>query len=74
VRLCGTGIVADVVDTFEPHEGDMHRGLRYEAAEVARCLHAGATESALMPHAETLRLMEAMDEVRRQVGVRYPGE
>jgi hypothetical protein len=31
-------------------------------------------ESALMPHAETLRVMEAMDQVRRQVGVRYPGE
>ena len=74
IRLCGTGIDADVVDTFEPHEGDMHRGLRYEAAEVARCVHAGVRESALLPHAETLRLMEAMDEVRRQVGVRYPGE
>jgi hypothetical protein len=37
-------------------------------------MHEGARESALMPHAETLRLMEAMDEVRRQVGVRYPGE
>ena len=74
VRLLATGIGGGVLDSFEPHEADMHRGLRYEAAEVARCLHAGATESPLMPHAETLRLMEAMDEVRRQVGVRYPGE
>jgi predicted dehydrogenase len=50
------------------------RGFSYEAAEFARCLVAGATESPLMPHAATLRVMETMDEVRRQVGVVYPGE
>ena len=52
----------------------MHGGLRHEAVEAARCVAAGETESPLMPHAETLRVMEAMDEVRRQVGVVYPGE
>lgn len=60
------------LDRYEPEVRD--HGFRYEAAEVARCLHHDALESPLMPHAETLRVMEAMDEVRRQVGVRYPGE
>jgi hypothetical protein len=50
------------------------RGFSYEAAEFARCLAAGERESPLMPHATTLRVMETMDEVRRQVGVVYPGE
>ena len=50
------------------------RGFSYEAAEFARCLTSGTAESPLMPHAATLRVMETMDEVRRQIAVRYPGE
>lgn len=72
VRLVSNA--GEVLDTFRPPEGEMHGGLRYEAAAVARCLAEGQLESPLMPHAETLRVMEAMDEVRRQVGVRFPGE
>jgi hypothetical protein len=60
------------LDRWEPEV--LEHGFRYEAAEVARCLADGLVESPLLPHAETLRVMEAMDEVRRQVGVRYPGE
>ena len=50
------------------------RGFSYEAAEFARCLVAGERESLIMPQATTLRVMETMDEVRRQIGVTYPGE
>jgi predicted dehydrogenase len=50
-----------------------HR-LDFEAAEVARCVTAGLRESPLLPWSETLAVMETMDEVRAQVGVRYPGE
>ena len=39
-----------------------------------RCLAEGLTESPTMPLAESVALAEAMDEIRRQVGVRYPGE
>ena len=49
-------------------------GLGNEAAEVARCLGEGLRESPLVPHAQTLRLMAQMDDVRRQVGVHYPAE
>ena len=50
------------------------QGLGNEAAEVARCLAEGLRESPLVPHDRTLRLMAQMDDVRRQVGVRYPAD
>jgi predicted dehydrogenase len=53
---------------------DHAHGFAYEAAEFARCLTSGAAETESMPHATTLRVMETLDEVRRQIGVRYPGE
>jgi predicted dehydrogenase len=42
------------------------KGLRYEAAEVARCVREGATESTAMPLDETISIMETLDEIRRQ--------
>jgi len=60
------------VERFDvPHEG---HGLRHQAAEVGRCLRAGLTESPILPLAETLSIMETLDEVRRQIGLRYPSE
>jgi predicted dehydrogenase len=49
-------------------------GYHYQAVEVARCLRAGLTESPVMPLDETLTLMETMDTLRAQWGLRYPGE
>lgn len=54
----------------EPHQG---HGLRHEAAEVARCLAEGLTESPVMPLDETVAILRTMDEVRRQIGLTYPG-
>jgi predicted dehydrogenase len=45
-----------------------------EIAEVARCLRAGLIESPLIPHADTIAIMELLDEARAVVGVKYPGE
>lgn len=50
------------------------RGLQYEAAEVARRIADGDTESPRLTWQHTLDVMRTMDEVRRQVGVAYPGE
>ncbi|GAA4627016.1 MULTISPECIES: Gfo/Idh/MocA family protein [Cellulomonas] len=50
------------------------RGLQYEAAEVARRIADGDTESPRLTWQQTLDVMRTMDEVRRQVGVAYPGE
>ncbi len=50
------------------------QGLQYEAAELARCVAAGRTQSDRMTWDGTLDVMRTMDEVRRQIGVVYPGE
>ncbi len=63
-----------VLDVRELDPADKGVGLRYEAAEVARRITAGERETPQMSHAETLRIMAIMDEVRRQIGVAYPGE
>ena len=48
--------------------------LAYEAQEVQRCVHNHETQSSHMTQAETLTIMKTLDEIRRQVGVKYPGE
>jgi predicted dehydrogenase len=49
-------------------------GLREEAAEFARIVRAGKIESPLMTHQVSVELMEMMDEIRAQIGVKYPQE
>ena len=49
-------------------------GFRYEAAEVMKCLGAGERESRVMPLDETISVLETMDEIRADWGLRYPGE
>lgn len=65
---------ADVYDGSAGAESSPHRGMRFEAAEVARRISAGETFSPLMPPEETVAIMHALDDIRRQVGVVYPGE
>jgi predicted dehydrogenase len=45
---------------------------RYQVLEAKRCIEAGLTESEMMPHKETLSIMEQMDELRKEWGVVYP--
>jgi predicted dehydrogenase len=54
-----------------PFEGN---GYNYEAAEVMACLRAGKLESDVMPLDETLAIMETLDQIRGQWGLRYPME
>jgi predicted dehydrogenase len=49
-------------------------GLHHQVHEVHRCLRAGMTESPVMPISESLALATTMDEIRAQIGLRYPGE
>ncbi|MDX6207450.1 MAG: hypothetical protein QOF39_3507 [Frankiales bacterium] len=51
-----------------------HEGLCYQAVDAARRISAGALESELLPLSETLSIMGTLDELRRQLGVVYPGE
>jgi predicted dehydrogenase len=49
-------------------------GLRFQVEEVHRCLAAGLVESPVMPWRETMGIARVLDDIRAQVGVRYPGE
>ncbi|GAB3657395.1 Gfo/Idh/MocA family oxidoreductase [Actinocorallia lasiicapitis] len=57
----------------DPIAGQGH-GYGPEIAEVERCLAEGLIESPLVPHAETIAIMELLDGARAALGVRYPGE
>lgn len=49
-------------------------GFCYQISEVMSCIHSGKLESEIMPHQQTLEIMQIMDELRSQWGVHYPGE
>jgi predicted dehydrogenase len=49
-------------------------GYPHEAAEVMDCLRAGRTESERMGLEETLRIMQTLDAIRSDWGLKYPGE
>jgi len=49
-------------------------GLEHEIQEVHRCLAEGRTESSTMPLSESVALATVMDDLRGQIGLRYPGE
>ena len=51
-----------------------HDALHFEAAEVARCIAGGRLESPLRPLADSVATMRVMDEIRRQIGIVFPGE
>lgn len=71
-----TGITIELTDEspeYFPCErlGD---GYCYEVRHVQECLANGLTESPLLPLQFSLELMQMMDEIRQQVGLKYPGE
>ena len=56
----------------EYHRHDENgQGLRHQVFEVHRCIEQGFIESPRLTHAETLAYAATMDEIRRQLGVRY---
>jgi len=60
--------------TSAPDPMQTHQGLVFEATHFAQLVADGRSESPLLPLSETLAIMETLDEIRSQVGVRYPGE
>lgn len=51
-----------------------HEALHFEAAEVARCIAAGELECPIRPLADSVTTLAALDEIRRQCGITFPGE
>ncbi|KAK8788169.1 hypothetical protein V5799_022056 [Amblyomma americanum] len=57
--------------TTVPHNFPNTAAMRYEAEEVRRCLQEGLLESPTMTHRDSLLLAEMLDEILKQVGVKY---
>ncbi|MDQ7037133.1 MAG: hypothetical protein Q9P01_20520 [Anaerolineae bacterium] len=58
--------------TFDcPFDGN---GYNYEAMEVGKCLREGKLESDIMPLDESLALMQTLDKIRAEWGLKYPME
>jgi predicted dehydrogenase len=49
-------------------------GFEYQIEEAQRCIEAGLIESPLMTNKDSLDDLYIMDEVRKQIGLRYPFE
>lgn len=45
--------------------------MRYEADEVRKCIRAGKKESDYVTHSDSLLIARLMDEIRKQIGVKY---
>ncbi|MEM9773057.1 MAG: Gfo/Idh/MocA family oxidoreductase [Chloroflexota bacterium] len=68
--------------TLEIHGGEtteiavpiIGNGYNYQAVEVGRCLREGLLESDIMPLEETLSVMQTLDNIRAQWGLKYPME
>lgn len=53
----------------KPSIGD---GFEEEIYEVCRCICEGRLESDIMPMSESIRILEQMDCIREQIGLKYP--
>ena len=60
-----------LVETYEK-PSDMISGYEYQVMESRRCIEAGLLESPMMTHKETLAVMQQMDALRKEWGVKYP--
>lgn len=49
-------------------------GYEYEIQAALRALREGWLECPEMPHSETLKIMQIMDHIRKQLGIVYPSE
>ena len=50
------------------------RGMQFQAAELERLVKTGATAGEILPPAESVSIMAAMDEIRRQINLSYEAD
>ncbi len=60
----------DSKQIIEVERGGGH-GYQHEAQHVCECLQKGLTESPVMTHDDTLQLMEVLDAIRKEAGIKY---
>jgi len=62
------GTTTEFPNTYKGH------GLREEAAELERMVRNAEIESPLLTHKMSIEVMQTLDEIRNQIGLRYPFE
>ena len=62
----------EVLETYTSNV--IGRGMQFQAMELERLVAEGKLESDLLPPAETVAIMGTLDDIRRQIGLVYPGE
>ncbi len=68
-------VVAHDGEVLEEYHSEVQgRGMQYQAIAAERLLAEGKTDSDLLALDESVAIMHVLDELRAQVGVRYPGE
>ncbi|MCR2809629.1 MULTISPECIES: Gfo/Idh/MocA family oxidoreductase [unclassified Microbacterium] len=50
------------------------RGMQYQAIAAEQYVAEGRSDSEILPIDETVAIMQTLDEIRRQIGLQYPGE
>jgi len=62
-------------EVIERYESDIQgRGMQFQALEAERLIREGETASPRLSPAESVLVMDVLDEVRRRIGLVYPGE
>ena len=61
-------------DTRVYHVPEQITGFEYQVQAAVDAIERGEVECEAMPHAETVRMMQLMDDIRAQWGMKYPGE
>lgn len=68
-------VVAADGTVLESYESDVQsRGMQYQALAAERLVAEGNLAGDILPIDESVAIMAALDEIRRQIGVVYPGE
>ncbi len=67
-------LIYDDGRTVEFNRDYRGHGLREQAIYFEKMLISGKKESQLLPISETIEIMECLDEIRNQIGLKYPFE
>jgi predicted dehydrogenase len=68
-------VIAPDGDVLESFDGRVPgRGMQFQAQELERLVAAGALGGQILPPNQTVAIMGTLDEVRAQIGLRYPAE
>ncbi|PJJ79175.1 Gfo/Idh/MocA family protein [Mucilaginibacter auburnensis] len=70
VELYGENGIKELIEV----ERENGFGYQYEARHVNECLRAGLTESPVVSHSYTLKLMVLLDKIRGLAGIRYTAD